>query len=425
MVWDEALTRYDFGPGHPFDPVRIRLTMELAGELGVLAAPSVSLVSPSPATDGSIASVHDDDYIEAVRRAGRTLAPDLSYGLGTADDPVFEGMHEAAALVVGATMGAAQSVWSGDALHAVNIAGGHHHAMRRAASGFCIYNDLAAAITWLLANGAERVAYVDLDVHHGDGVQAAFYDDPRVLTISLHEHPATLFPGTGLPGEIGTGAGEGYAVNVALPAGTGDAGWLRALDAVALPLLRAFKPTVLVSQHGCDSHRLDPLANLELTIDAQRSAQVILHDLAHELCDGRWVATGGGGYALVQVVPRIWTHLLAIAAGAPVDPEMATPERWRELRAVRDRGNRAAVDDRRGGCPLCCILVRRGPLRSGRSRDHANPECGVSRTWAPAAVIFRSGPPGPCGTHVTCFFLLFSENQQGFGRGSGLLPPQE
>ena len=331
VVWDEALTRYDFGPGHPFDPVRLRLTMELAGELGVLAAPAVSLLAPSPATDGAIASVHDDDYIEAVRRAGRTLAPDLRYGLGTADDPVFEGMHEAAALVVGATVGAAQSVWSGDALHAVSIAGGHHHAMRRAASGFCVYNDLAAAIKWLLANGAERVAYVDLDVHHGDGVQAAFYDDPRVLTISLHEHPATLFPGTGLPGETGSGAGEGYAVNVALPAGTRDAQWLRALDAVALPLLRAFKPTVLVSQHGCDSHRLDPLANLELTIDAQRTAQVILHDLAHELCDGRWLATGGGGYALVQVVPRIWTHLLANAAGTPVDPGTATPDRWREL----------------------------------------------------------------------------------------------
>ena len=331
VVWDEALTRYDFGPGHPFDPVRIRLTMELARELGVLAAPSLTMVSPVPASDGAIGWVHDDDYIEAVRRAGRTLAPDLRYGLGTPDDPVFAGMHEAAALIVGATMGAAQSVWSGGARHAVSIAGGHHHAMRRAASGFCIYNDLAAAITWLLANGAERVAYVDLDVHHGDGVQAAFYDDPRVLTISLHEHPATLFPGTGLPGETGTGAGEGYAVNVALPAGTGDAGWLRAFDAVVPPLLRAFKPTVLVSQHGCDSHRLDPLANLELTIDAQRSAQVTLHDLAHELCDGRWLATGGGGYALVQVVPRIWTHLLAIAAGAPVDPDLATPEQWREL----------------------------------------------------------------------------------------------
>jgi len=331
VTWDEALTRYDFGPGHPFDPLRLRLTMALASELGVLASPAVTMVSPSPATDGSLATVHDEDYIEAVRRAGRTLAPDLRYGLGTADDPVFEGMHEAAALVVGATTSAARSVWSGDAAHAVSVAGGHHHAMRASASGFCVYNDLAVSIRWLLAAGAERVAYVDLDVHHGDGVQAAFYDDPRVLTISLHEHPATLFPGTGLPGETGTGAGEGYAVNVALPAGTADAGWLRAIDAVALPLLRAFKPTVLVSQHGCDGHRLDPLANLQLTIDAQRQAEVMMHDLAHELCDGRWLATGGGGYALVQVVPRIWTHLLAIAAGTPVDPAMQTPARWREL----------------------------------------------------------------------------------------------
>jgi acetoin utilization protein AcuC len=331
VVWDDGLTRYDFGPGHPFNPVRIRLTIELARSLGVLEAPGVSVVSPSPATDGELETVHDVEYVEAVRHAGRALVPDLRFGLGTADDPVFEGMHEAASLVVGATLAAAQAVWSGAAVHAVNIAGGHHHAMRGNASGFCVYNDLAVAIKWLLSAGAERVAYVDLDVHHGDGVQAAFYDDPRVLTISLHEHPLTLFPGTGLPGETGTGAGEGYAVNVALPAGTGDAGWLRAFDAVAIPMLRAFKPTVLVTQHGCDSHRLDPLAHLELTVDGQRQAQLLLHELAHELCDGRWISTGGGGYALVQVVPRTWTHLLAVAAGTPLDPEMATPARWREL----------------------------------------------------------------------------------------------
>ncbi len=333
VVWDDGLLRYDFGPGHPFDPVRVRLTMALAGELGVLSAPAVTMVSPAPATDSELETVHDGGYVEAVRRAGRELAPDLRYGLGTDDDPVFEGMHESAALVVGATMAAAREVWSGNATHAVNVAGGHHHAMRAAASGFCVYNDLAAAIRWLLAAGAERVAYVDLDVHHGDGVQAAFYDDPRVLTISLHEHPVTLFPGTGLPGETGEGDGEGYAVNVALPAGTGDAGWLRALDAVAVPLLRAFAPTVLVTQHGCDSHRLDPLAHLALTVDGQRQAQLMLHELAHELCGGRWVATGGGGYALVQVVPRTWTHLLAVAAGEPLDPEMATPAPWRELAA--------------------------------------------------------------------------------------------
>ena len=331
VVWDDALMRYDFGPGHPFDPVRIRLTMELATALWVLAEPGVTMVSPAPATDGELETVHAAEYVEAVRRAGRELVPDVRFGLGTEDDPVFEGMHEASALVAGATLAGARAVWSGSAAHAVNVAGGHHHAMRRSASGFCVYNDLAVAIKWLLAAGTERVAYVDLDVHHGDGVQAAFYDDPRVLTISLHEHPATLFPGTGLPGETGAGDGAGYAVNVALPAGTGDAGWLRALDAVVPPLLRSFKPTVLVSQHGCDSHRLDPLAHLELTVDGQRSAQLMMHDLAHELCDGRWLATGGGGYALVQVVPRTWTHLLAVAAGTPVDPEISTPVQWREL----------------------------------------------------------------------------------------------
>jgi acetoin utilization protein AcuC len=331
VVWDEALTRYDFGPGHPFDPVRIRLTMALARALGVLPSPAVNMISPSPATDSEIETVHDPQYVAVVRHVGRALVPALPFGLGTDDDPVFEGMHEAAALVVGATLAAARSVWSGATAHAVSVAGGHHHAMRANASGFCIYNDPAVAIKWLLSAGAERVAYVDLDVHHGDGVQAAFYDNPRVLTISLHEHPATLFPGTGMPDETGTGDGAGYAVNVALPAGTDDAGWLRALDAVALPLLRSFKPTVLVSQHGCDSHRLDPLAHLSLSVDGQRQAQLMMHELAHELCDGRWIATGGGGYALVQVVPRTWTHLLAVAAGAPLDPEMATSAQWREL----------------------------------------------------------------------------------------------
>ena len=331
VAWDDAFTRYDFGPGHPLAPVRVALTIALARELDVLSAPSVTMLSPPPATDAELELVHDREYIDAVRKAGRDLRPDYRFGLGTPDDPVFEGMHEASALVAGATLAAARAVWTGPARHGVNVSGGLHHAKRGAASGFCVYNDPAIAIKWLLSAGAERVAYVDIDVHHGDGVQAAFYGDPRVLTISLHEHPATLFPGTGLPTDTGTGDGEGYAVNVALPAGTGDRGWLRAFDAVVPPLLRAFRPTVLVTQHGCDSHALDPLAHLELSVDAQRAAAVLLHDLAHELCEGRWLATGGGGYALVQVVPRTWTHLLAIAAGTPVDPSAAIPERWRDL----------------------------------------------------------------------------------------------
>ena len=335
LVWDESLTGYDFGPGHPLAPVRVELTMALARELGVLARPSVSLQAPAPAQTEELELVHDAAYIDAVRQAGHDGLGNGRYGLGTPDNPVFDGMHEASALVAGATLAAARAVWRGEAPHAANIAGGLHHAMRGYASGFCVYNDPAIAISALLAEGAQRVAYVDVDVHHGDGVQAAFYHDPRVLTISLHEHPATLFPGTGLASEIGSGDGRGYAVNVALPAGTGDAGWLRAFDAVVPPLLRSFRPEVLVSQHGCDSHRLDPLAHLELSIDAQRRAALMIHDLAHETAGGKWLLTGGGGYELVQVVPRSWTHLLAVAAGSPVDPGLAVPASWRDLAAYR------------------------------------------------------------------------------------------
>src|SRR5450759_3271793 len=214
--------------------------------------------------------------------------------------------------------------------------------MRRNASWFCVYNDPAIAIAWLLAAGAERIAYVDVDVHHGDGVQAAFYDDPRVLTISLHESPVTLFPGTGLASETGGTGARGSAVNVALPAGTGVAGWLRAFHAVVPPLLRAFGPQILVSQHGCDTHRLDPLANLEMSVDGQRAAHAAIHALAHEVAGGRWLLTGGGGYELVQVVPRTWAHLLAEASGQPLDPGLATPQSWRDY--VRRRTGATAPE---------------------------------------------------------------------------------
>jgi acetoin utilization protein AcuC len=338
VSWDDRLTSYDFGPGHPLAPVRVELTMALAGEFGLLDAPGVSMIRPEPAAPELLELVHDEVYTDVVRRAGDLAARgepldprSVFFGLGTADDPVFPHMHEASSLVVGATLAAAQAVWTSAAQHGINVAGGLHHAMRRAASGFCIYNDPAIAIAWLLEQGLERIAYVDLDVHHGDGVQAAFYSDPRVLTISLHEDPSTLWPETGRPSETGAGAGEGYAVNVPLPAGTGDARWLRAFDAVVPPLLRSFQPQLLISQHGCDSHRLDPLAHLELTVDGQRRAQSMVHELAHETAGGRWLCTGGGGYALAAVVPRSWTHLLGIAAGRPVDRAEPTPAAWREL----------------------------------------------------------------------------------------------
>jgi acetoin utilization protein AcuC len=338
VSWDDRLTSYDFGPGHPLAPIRVELTMALAREFGLLDAPGVSMITPAAAPPELLELVHDDVYLAAVERAGELAArgepldPRLVFfGLGTADDPVFPYMHEASALVVGATLAAAQAVWTSAAQHGISVAGGLHHAMRRAASGFCVYNDPAIAIAWLLDQGLERIAYVDVDVHHGDGVQAAFYSDPRVLTISLHEDPATLWPETGRSSETGAEAGEGYAVNIPVPAGTGDAGWLRAFDAVVPPLLRSFQPQFLVSQHGCDSHRLDPLAHLEVTVDGQRRAQSMVHELAHETAGGRWLCTGGGGYALAAVVPRSWTHLLGIASGQPVDRAEPTPAAWREL----------------------------------------------------------------------------------------------
>jgi acetoin utilization protein AcuC len=340
VAWDERLTSYDFGPQHPLAPIRVKLTMELAQAFGLLTTAGVTMSTAQPASDAELELIHDPQYIAIVKTAGSLAAdrsaprPDattlLRHGLGTADDPIFAGMHDASALVAGATLAAARAVWSGAAAHGANIAGGLHHAMRGNASGFCIYNDPAIAIAWLLQQGAERIAYVDIDVHHGDGVQAAFWTDPRVLTISLHEHPATLFPGTGRPTETGGPGAEGFAVNVALPAGTGDAGWLRALHAVVPPLLRQFQPQIVVSQHGCDTHWSDPLADLQVSIDAQRAAHALVHQLAHETADGRWLLMGGGGYQLVQVVPRTWTHLLAEASGNPIDPARPTPVIWRE-----------------------------------------------------------------------------------------------
>jgi acetoin utilization protein AcuC len=341
VAWDDRLAGYDFGAGHPMAAARVQLTMELAHAFGLLSAAGVSVECPAPATNVDLETVHGQRYIAAVRRVsgGAELdAPALSFGLGTEDNPVFTGMHEASALVVGATLAAARAVWTGAAEHGASIAGGLHHAMRSQASGFCVYNDLAIAITWLLHAGASRIGYVDIDVHHGDGVQAIFYDDPRVLTISLHEHPAALWPGTGWPSETGGPGAEGSAVNVALPPGTGDAGWLRAFDAVVPPLLEAFAPQVLVTQHGCDTHWLDPLGDLRLTIDAQRAANAAIHRLSHEVAGGRWLLTGGGGYELLQVVPRTWTHLLAEAAGHPIDPGTPIPGYWREYAGRRAGG---------------------------------------------------------------------------------------
>ncbi len=338
LVWigDDA-PAYDHGPAHPLRPARVTLTRELIHACGLLDTPGVSEVAGRDATDAELALVHAPAYVEAVRRAGRGEAgPWWEFGFGPGDNPVFPRMHEASARVAGASLVAADAVLSGRAEHAFNPAGGLHHAMPARASGFCVYDDPALAITWLLARGVARVAYVDVDVHHGDGPDAIFAGDPRVLTISLHQDGRTLFPGTGFVEDRGTGDGEGTAVNVPLPPFTGDAGWLRAFEEVVPPLVEAFAPEVLVTQLGCDTHHLDPLARLSLTTAAYRRAASVLHDLAHATAGGRWLATGGGGYQWARVVPRAWTTYFAEMVGVEVADQL--PASW-VARAAAEAGS--------------------------------------------------------------------------------------
>jgi acetoin utilization protein AcuC len=337
LVWygDDA-PWYDHGPQHPLRPARVILTRELIRAMGIVDGERVREVVARDATEDEIGLVHTEPYIEAVRRAGHGERGSWwEFGFGPGDNPIFPHMHEASARVVGGTLAAAEAVWSGRAEHAFNPAGGLHHAMPRRASGFCVYDDPAVAIRWLLEQGARRVAYVDVDVHHGDGPQAIFEDEPRVLTVSLHQDGRTLFPGTGFVDDHGTGDAVGTKVNVPLLPFTGDAGWLRAFRAVVPPLVEAFEPDVLVTQLGCDSHHTDPLANLSLTTSAYREAGAELHRLAHAAAGGRWVATGGGGYQWARVVPRAWTIYFAEMAGVTLPDEL--PAAWVE-RARQEAG---------------------------------------------------------------------------------------
>jgi len=344
VVWDPRMLGYHHPGGHPMDPLRWELTWQLAGALGVIDG--FQVIQPEPADAETLGMVHTLGYIDAVRRASRTNFPfSVGHGLGTPDDPIFPGMHDSAALIAGGSVAAARAIARGEVDRAVNFCGGLHHAMADSASGFCVYNDAALAIAALLQAGVRRVGYVDVDVHHGDGVQAAFYDDPRVLTVSIHQSPRSLFPGTGYPTESGgQGAAEGTSVNIALPAGTSDASWLRAFHAVVPGVVRAFRPEVLVTQHGADSHREDPLADLNLTVDGHRTSYLALRELAETVTGGRWLALGGGGYSPVRVVPRSWTHLLAIVSGRDIDPSTPLPEGWLALAAAARPGIALPVD---------------------------------------------------------------------------------
>src|SRR6185436_932040 len=239
----------------------------------------------------------------------------------------FAGMHEAGAMVAGGSIRGIEAVLRGDVEHAFHPGGGLHHAMRDRASGFCIYDDPALAIARARRDGL-RVLYVDLDVHHGDGVQAIHWDDPGVMTVSIHESGMTLFPGSGFADETGEGVAAGTSVNVPLVAGTGERVWLEALRTLLPELAAAFGPDLVVSQHGADSHAWDPLAHLRITTTAMGEAAKLVDEIAHRYAGGRWLATGGGGYDAYRVVPRMWSLLWL--AGAHRDVPAETPSDWRE-----------------------------------------------------------------------------------------------
>ena len=303
------------------------MTRRLIHDYGIVDGERVVETPARSATDEELTLVHTPAYLDAVKRGGRGEQGDWGrYGFGPGDNPIFPQMHEASARVAGASLVAAEAVLTGRAEHAFNPAGGLHHAMPERASGFCVYDDPAIAIQWLLREGAERIAYVDVDVHHGDGPQAIFYRDARVLTISLHQDGRTLFPGTGFVSEVGAGEAEGTKVNLPLPPFTGDHAWLWALREVVPPLVASWKPDVLVTQLGCDTHYTDPLAQLTLTTTAYREAAALLHQLAHQSAGGRWLATGGGGYQWARVVPRAWTIYFAEMAAKNLPDEL--PQSW-------------------------------------------------------------------------------------------------
>lgn len=323
---DEAFAAYDFGPGHPFAPVRQSLTVDLLRRGGLL--PPSAVCSAPPLDDDTLLLFHSEAYVAAVKAAGKPHRPGtyIQYGLGTGDNPIFPDMHEAATVRVGATLDAVRRVARGEIVHAANFSGGLHHAHRAKASGFCIYNDAAVAIAWLRKTLDCKVAYIDLDAHHGDGVQWGFYDDPDVLTISIHETGRTLFPGTGSVDEIGEGAAKGTKVNIPLEPSTDGENWLECFHLVVPDVIDAFRPDFLITQHGCDAHRLDPLSHLAISVESLWEAAVAIHQLAHEYTGGRWVALGGGGYAAWQVVPRAWA--LTWAAMTDQAPRGALPDEW-------------------------------------------------------------------------------------------------
>jgi acetoin utilization deacetylase AcuC-like enzyme/GNAT superfamily N-acetyltransferase len=353
FTYDPSELRYDFGPGHPLQARRMAALLDLLAITDLWHERDSRInLALRPASIEELSLIHTTDYLEAVQRLSvleaevqpgsaqvRSELDQLArrYGFGDGDTPVVPGMHAAAAAIAGGTLAAMSAVMGfpeGGSfiasqerpLHVFHPAGGLHHAWAERASGFCVYNDVAIAIAHVLQASEAKIVYIDFDAHHGDGVQRAFYDDPRVMTISFHETGRYLFPGTGDVLELGKGLGRGYAINIPLEPFTEDDSYIDAMDALLPPLITSFAPDIMITQHGCDTHAWDPLTHLQLTMRGIQAQVKLAHHLAHLYCQGRWVAVGGGGYDLFRVVPRAWSIVWAEMSEQPLPDKLL--EEW-------------------------------------------------------------------------------------------------
>ena len=339
FIYTDAYLDYDYGPTHPLRIIRLKLTYDLIKAYELLDLPSVQFIPTIKAEEKDLAAFHSEEYLEILKQAneGHLTRSAYYFGLGPGDNPIFPGLYNFSLLLAGATLQAVDFVADEKGEIAFNMAGGLHHAMRSRASGFCYINDPVVGIMRLLSRG-KRVAYIDIDAHHGDGVQKAFYETNQVLTISLHESGSTLFPGTGFEYEIGKGEGEGYSVNLPFPHDTNDGVYIWAFEEVVPELIHAFQPDVVVTQLGVDTFYDDPLTNLHLSILGYERVLKRIKDLAP-----RWVALGGGGYNISNVA-RAWTLAWAVMNGIELKEDL--PEAFfkeAEKMGVKERELRGSL----------------------------------------------------------------------------------
>ncbi|MFW9833382.1 MAG: acetoin utilization protein AcuC [Candidatus Thorarchaeota archaeon] len=323
--YSNALLEYEFKKDHPLKPDRLKLTYLLSKQLGLLE--KVTVMEPTTASREELELFHSQEYIDAVIDSGTNNNPHPEYGLGTADNPIFPLIHETGARYVGATLDAMRAIMKGSS-NAFCISGGLHHAHKNAASGFCIYNDIAIAINMLHQKKRYKVLYFDVDAHHGDGVQNAFYRSKEVLTISIHQTGKTLFPGTGYIYETGGAEGVGNSVNIPLLPGAGTPELIRCFEEVVVPLFESFKPDLLITQLGVDGHYMDPLANLAYTSHGYETILRKLRGMAADNCELGWLAVGGGGYHPVNVA-RLWSLFLAVILDEDIPKNI--PDEFKEI----------------------------------------------------------------------------------------------